>query len=137
MSRIPNVWAAIIIPVPASALALILRIKARRMTKMGVGYDDGLSIAAWVRTTPTIYLIFFSQSIPCLNSTNKYMLTYSFLMFLVCGAWLFNSSHRLDDMLPYGSQDRTSTRRRGRLYSRKIARNPFRKRDPLLVVYFP
>jgi hypothetical protein len=47
MSRIPNVWAAIIIPVPASALALILRIKARRMTKMGVGYDDGLSIAAW------------------------------------------------------------------------------------------
>jgi hypothetical protein len=67
MSRIPNVWAAIIIPVPASALALILRIKARRMTKMGVGYDDGLSIAAWVRThtrttTPTIYLL-----IPCLN----------------------------------------------------------------------
>jgi hypothetical protein len=50
MSRVPNVWAAIIIPVPASALALLLRIKARRMTKMGVGYDDGLSIAAWVRT---------------------------------------------------------------------------------------
>ncbi|RKL06047.1 hypothetical protein BFJ68_g10514 [Fusarium oxysporum] len=45
--RVPNVWAAIIIPVPASALALILRIKARRMTKMGVGYDDALSIAAW------------------------------------------------------------------------------------------
>ncbi|KAF5620763.1 integral membrane protein [Fusarium sp. NRRL 52700] len=45
--RLPNVWAAIIIPVPASALALVLRIKARRMTKMGVGYDDALSIAAW------------------------------------------------------------------------------------------
>ncbi|KAG4261317.1 hypothetical protein FPRO03_11868 [Fusarium proliferatum] len=45
--RVPNVWAAIIIPVPASALALVLRIKARRMTKMGVGYDDALSIAAW------------------------------------------------------------------------------------------
>ena len=49
MSRVPNVWAAIIIPVPASALALFLRIKARRMTPRGVGYDDGLSIAAWVR----------------------------------------------------------------------------------------
>ncbi|KAF5712500.1 integral membrane protein, partial [Fusarium mundagurra] len=45
--RVPNVWAAIIIPVPASALALVLRIKARRMTKMGFGYDDALSIAAW------------------------------------------------------------------------------------------
>lgn len=49
MSRVPNVWAAIIIPVPASALALFLRIKARRMTPRGVSYDDGLSIAAWVR----------------------------------------------------------------------------------------
>ncbi|CAG7558026.1 unnamed protein product [Fusarium equiseti] len=48
MSRVPNVWAAIIIPVPASALALFLRIKARRMTPRGVGYDDGLSIAAWL-----------------------------------------------------------------------------------------
>ncbi|KAF5016995.1 hypothetical protein F66182_11151, partial [Fusarium sp. NRRL 66182] len=48
MSRVPNVWAATIIPVPASALALFLRIKARRMTRMGVGYDDGLSIAAWI-----------------------------------------------------------------------------------------
>ncbi|KAH6954320.1 hypothetical protein FAVG1_02378 [Fusarium avenaceum] len=45
--RVPNVWAAIIVPVPASALALVLRIKARRMTKMGLGYDDALSIAAW------------------------------------------------------------------------------------------
>lgn len=52
MSRVPNVWAAIIIPVPASALALFLRIKARRMTPRGVGYDDGLSIAAWVRHSP-------------------------------------------------------------------------------------
>jgi hypothetical protein len=55
MSRVPNVWAAIIIPVPASALALFLRIKARRMTPRGVGYDDGLSIAAWV-VDPTIHI---------------------------------------------------------------------------------
>ncbi|KAF5653908.1 integral membrane protein, partial [Fusarium heterosporum] len=47
MSRVPNVWAAIIIPVPASALALVLRLKARRMTKQRIGYDDVLSIAAW------------------------------------------------------------------------------------------
>ncbi|KAL4732042.1 hypothetical protein ACLX1H_001047 [Fusarium chlamydosporum] len=52
MSRVPNVWAAIIIPVPASALALLLRLKARRMTKRGVGYDDGLSIAAWIDYLP-------------------------------------------------------------------------------------
>ncbi|KAF4443970.1 hypothetical protein F53441_11288 [Fusarium austroafricanum] len=50
MSRVPNVWAAIIIPVPASALALFLRIKVRRMRKQsgGVGRDDVLSIAAWI-----------------------------------------------------------------------------------------
>ncbi|KAL6355321.1 hypothetical protein LRP88_10907 [Fusarium phalaenopsidis] len=45
---VPNVYAAIIIPMPAAALALVLRIKARRMTRMGLGYDDALCIAAWV-----------------------------------------------------------------------------------------
>ncbi|KAH6874387.1 hypothetical protein B0T10DRAFT_586338 [Thelonectria olida] len=45
---VPNVWAAIIIPIPAATLALILRLKARRMTRMGMGYDDGLSILAWI-----------------------------------------------------------------------------------------
>lgn len=46
---VPNVYAAVIIPMPAAALALVLRIKARRMTRMGLGYDDALCIAAWVR----------------------------------------------------------------------------------------
>lgn len=59
--RVPNVWAAIIVPVPASALALVLRIKARRMTKMGLGYDDALSIAAWVRK-PFRDVLCFSSS---------------------------------------------------------------------------
>ncbi|KAM5349661.1 hypothetical protein ACJ41O_006166 [Fusarium nematophilum] len=45
---LPNVYAATIIPIPAATLALILRLKARRMTRMGLGYDDGLSVAAWV-----------------------------------------------------------------------------------------
>ncbi|KAJ3524929.1 hypothetical protein NM208_g11856 [Fusarium decemcellulare] len=45
--RVPNVYAATIIPIPFATLALLLRLKARRMTKMGMGYDDLLSIAAW------------------------------------------------------------------------------------------
>ncbi|KAF4975532.1 hypothetical protein FZEAL_7678 [Fusarium zealandicum] len=44
---LPNVYAAVIIPMPAAALALALRLKVRRMTKMGIGWDDGLAIAAW------------------------------------------------------------------------------------------
>ncbi|KAJ3455624.1 hypothetical protein MRS44_017106 [Fusarium solani] len=44
---VPNVWAGVVIPMPFAALALILRLKARRMTRMGMGYDDGFSIAAW------------------------------------------------------------------------------------------
>lgn len=51
---VANVYAATIIPVPASTLALVLRLKARRMTRMGFGYDDGLAIAAWVRIRPPL-----------------------------------------------------------------------------------
>ncbi|OAA37824.1 integral membrane protein [Metarhizium rileyi] len=47
-SLVPNVYAAIFIPVPASTLALVLRLKARRMTRMGMGRDDVFAIAAWV-----------------------------------------------------------------------------------------
>lgn len=45
---VANVYAGIIIPVPAATAALVLRLKARRMTRMGLGYDDGLAVAAWV-----------------------------------------------------------------------------------------
>jgi hypothetical protein len=46
--RVPNVWAGIVIPMPFAAISLALRFKARRMTKMGLGWDDGLSVIAWV-----------------------------------------------------------------------------------------
>ncbi|KAF5121075.1 hypothetical protein E5D57_013411 [Metarhizium anisopliae] len=45
-SLVPNVWAAILIPVPASVAAVILRLKARRMTRMGMGRDDCFAVAA-------------------------------------------------------------------------------------------
>lgn len=48
-SLVPNVYAAIFTPVPLATLALALRLKARRMTRMGMGYDDVLAVAAWVR----------------------------------------------------------------------------------------
>ncbi|KAF5138931.1 Satratoxin biosynthesis SC1 cluster protein 4 [Metarhizium anisopliae] len=47
-SLVPNVWAAIVIPVPASVLAVILRLKARRMTRMGMGRDDCFAVAALI-----------------------------------------------------------------------------------------
>lgn len=46
---VANVYAATIIPVPLATLALVLRLKAKRMTTMGVGHEDVLAIAAWVR----------------------------------------------------------------------------------------
>ncbi|PKS05722.1 hypothetical protein jhhlp_007551 [Lomentospora prolificans] len=46
-SRVPNVWAGVIILMPFAALALVLRLKARRMTRIGLGYDDCFAIAAW------------------------------------------------------------------------------------------
>jgi hypothetical protein len=52
-SRVANVYAAIIIPVPAATLALALRFKARRMTRMGTGYDDVFAVAAWVSHPPS------------------------------------------------------------------------------------
>ncbi|OAQ72020.1 hypothetical protein VFPPC_00089 [Pochonia chlamydosporia 170] len=45
---VANVLAAIIVPVPFATLALALRLKARRMTRMGMGYDDVFAIIAWV-----------------------------------------------------------------------------------------
>ncbi|PNP54424.1 hypothetical protein FNYG_15621 [Fusarium nygamai] len=45
---VPNIWAGIVIPMPFAAFALALRFKARRMTRMGIGYDDGLCVAAWL-----------------------------------------------------------------------------------------
>ncbi|KAH6873791.1 hypothetical protein B0T10DRAFT_533187 [Thelonectria olida] len=42
-----NAWAGVVIPMPFAALALVLRLKARRMTRMGMAFDDGFSIAAW------------------------------------------------------------------------------------------
>ncbi|KHO00383.1 uncharacterized protein MAM_01161 [Metarhizium album ARSEF 1941] len=47
-SLVPNVWAAIVVPVPASTVALALRLKARRMTRMGMGRDDCFAVAAWI-----------------------------------------------------------------------------------------
>lgn len=47
-SLVPNVWAAIVIPVPAAVLAVVLRLKARRMTRMGMGRDDCFAVAALV-----------------------------------------------------------------------------------------
>ncbi|KAI5465071.1 hypothetical protein BGZ63DRAFT_351646 [Mariannaea sp. PMI_226] len=44
---VPNVWAGTVIPIPFAGLVLVLRLKARRMTRMSVGYDDAFSIAAW------------------------------------------------------------------------------------------
>lgn len=52
-SLVPNVWAAIVIPVPASVLAVILRLKARRMTRMGMGRDDCFAVAALVSRPST------------------------------------------------------------------------------------
>ncbi|EXL66201.1 hypothetical protein FOPG_17605 [Fusarium oxysporum f. sp. conglutinans race 2 54008] len=45
---VPNIWAGVVIPMPFAVLALVLRLKARRMTKMGMGYDDCFSVAAWL-----------------------------------------------------------------------------------------
>ncbi|KIE00747.1 hypothetical protein MAJ_03081, partial [Metarhizium majus ARSEF 297] len=47
-SLVPNVWAAIVIPVPAAVLAVVLRLKARRMTRMGMGRDDCFAVAALI-----------------------------------------------------------------------------------------
>ncbi|TWU74285.1 hypothetical protein ED733_005261 [Metarhizium rileyi] len=64
-SLVPNVYAAIFIPVPASTLALVLRLKARRMTRMGMGRDDVFAIAAWV----TSWLL-------ATQSTSSYIASY-------------------------------------------------------------
>jgi hypothetical protein len=114
--RVPNVWAAIIIPVPASALALVLRIKARRMTKMGLGYDDALSIAAWVRKPSAVFFIaaIIIKMLIILFSLCLLLMQF----FLSCVSdiprhFSFTSidfSQR-DYMLLHGSQNRASTRR--------------------------
>jgi hypothetical protein len=51
MSLVPNIWAGVITVMPFAAAALVLRICARRMTRMGLGWDDCFSVAAWVRPT--------------------------------------------------------------------------------------
>ncbi|KAH7347685.1 hypothetical protein B0T11DRAFT_143563 [Plectosphaerella cucumerina] len=48
MSLVPNIWAGVITVMPFAAAALVLRICARRMTRMGLGWDDCFSVAAWV-----------------------------------------------------------------------------------------
>lgn len=43
-----SIWVSVVVPWLAALLALVLRLVARRMTKVGLGWDDLFSILAFV-----------------------------------------------------------------------------------------
>lgn len=47
----PNIYAAVSITLFAALTALILRLKARRITKISLWYDDYFTVVAFVSTT--------------------------------------------------------------------------------------
>ena len=115
MSLVPNIWAGVIIPMPFAFVALVLRLKARRMTRMGTGFDDVLCILAWV--SPVLIAILREyQTDRCLAQILA--VGYSAIVLICASTWetlrrvaswkqplLMICSYR-DDALQAGSADR-------------------------------
>jgi hypothetical protein len=55
-TRQPELYAAAIIPYTAAAIALVLRIVARRKTRMPIVWEDYLAIVAFVSTLYRSYV---------------------------------------------------------------------------------